>query len=376
LIVILKVYWLNLKTVFWPTELTVDYWNVTPEGPGNLQFVLGAVAAGLTVALLWALRKRKIALFGLVWFGLALAPTSQIMPHHIDRADRFLYLPLIGLAVGVAAGLRPPAHALKRQGPLLGILAAGTLLLVVTATLSARQVQTWRSSISLWEHCLRVHPGSLFAHQCLADALAEAKQFERAIPYYERALEMDPEDHKTLHNYAMRLATSAREELRDYERAIQLAWQGCRLTGWREEKLRRTLALAHMNYATDLKGKGQFEQAVAHYKSAIQADPDFERPLLNLALWMATCPDERFRRPGEAVRLADQAGKMMAEPDAVQLVILATIYAETERFDRAVEVAERGIQVARASGETAWVAEFQRRVEQYHQQARAQAVRP
>ena len=60
---------------------------------------------GLTCVLLWSLKRRQLVLFGLLWFGLALAPVSQIMPHHVHRAERFLYLPLVGLAITVAMGL-------------------------------------------------------------------------------------------------------------------------------------------------------------------------------------------------------------------------------------------------------------------------------
>ena len=68
------------------------------------------------------LRRRTLIVFGLLWFGLALGPTSQIIPHHVDRADRFLYLPLVGLALAAAMGLRPLLNALKHQAAAAAIL--------------------------------------------------------------------------------------------------------------------------------------------------------------------------------------------------------------------------------------------------------------
>lgn len=348
LAVVLKVYGLNLRNIFWPTDLAVDYWNVVPNGLWDLQLILGGAALCLTCLLGWMLQRQRLVLFGLVWFGLALAPTAQIMPHHLDRADRFLYLPLVGLSIMLAAVLRP---MLKRPAWFAGTCIASVLCLLVLLTLSSRQVQTWRNAITLWEHSLRVFPNSIFANQCLADALAVDGQFERAIPVYDRAIRLDPEDARTLNNYAWELATFRDKALRDYDRAIRLATQGCELVKWQDPKLRRTLAMAHMNYATDLKRSGEFEWAIQHYRSAINADPNYEVPWFNLALLLATCSDAEFRQLDEAVRLVEQACRLVEQPAPVHLKILADVYAEAGRLDEAISAIELAIELALAQGE-------------------------
>ena len=124
--------------------------------------VLGALAVVLTCAVLVLLRRRKSLLFGLLWFGLALAPASQIMSHHIHRADRFLYLPLIGLVVMMAIGLRPLGDLLK--GRMKGVAVAAVGLWSLLGILSWGQVQTWANSLCMWENCLRVNPGNSNGH--------------------------------------------------------------------------------------------------------------------------------------------------------------------------------------------------------------------
>ena len=55
------------------------------------------------------------------------------------------------------------------------------------------------------------------------------------------------------------------------------------LTDWKNAKFRHTLAMAHANYATDLLNQGKLDAAIEHLRQAIEADPDFEAPLFNLA---------------------------------------------------------------------------------------------
>ncbi len=351
LLTVLNVYWLNLGTLAWPKDLVIDYWNVEPGGFGDAGVILGGLAIVLTCVLLWKLRRRRLAVFGLLWFGIGLGPSSQIMPHHIDRADRFLYLPLVGLAVAAGMLLRPLGHrAKRREVVLVSILMAASILVALNAR-SARQIQVWVSSVSLWEHSLRLIPTNAFAHSCLGEALAEQGRFPEAIEHYETSLRLVPDDVPTLSDYACRLATCRQEEYRDYDRAIVLAELGCRLSDWKDSRVRRTLAMAHMNYATSLSRRHRFGEAIHHYRAANEADPEYEVPLFNLATMLAECSDEAFRRPDEAVRLAERACTLVKQPSAVQLSILAKVYVATGRSEQAAAAIEEATQLARESGD-------------------------
>jgi len=373
LLVVLNVYWLNLSTLAWPRHLVVDYWNVDPSGFWNGGVILGGLAIVLTCLVVWMLRRRRAVVFGLAWFGIALGPTSQIMPHHIDRADRFLYLPLVGLMVAAGMLLRPLGHASKRRVVVPATILAAVSILLALGARSSAQVQVWRSSISLWENCLTLIPTNAFAHGCLAEALADKGRFPEAIEHYETALRATPDEISTLNDYAFRLAACRQKEYRDYDRAISLARRGCRLTGWKDPRIRRTLALAYMNSATALKDEQQFQRAIENYRAAIDADPDYDVPLFNLALLLATCSDETLRQPTEAVRLAERACDSVERPNAVQLSILAKVYAETGQFDKAVSAMQKAIQEALAQGRSdmadqlrSWLDLYRQSVRQHH----------
>lgn len=362
---VLTVYGLNLKTLAWPAELGILYEWVPSYGFRTSELILGGVAIGATLLLLCRLRHRKLAFFGLLWFCLALAPTSQLMPHHIARADRFLYLPLVGLAITVAATLGALNRAVMRPLAAGGVIAAGLLGLLLLGRISAGQIQTWQNSYTMWQNCLRVSPNNPMAHTCFADILARRGQFDKAIPHYHMALRVEPDRLETLNNFALRLGAGDDMHLRDYETAIRLAERGCRLTEWKDPKLRHTLALAHTNLASSLTDDSRFGGAVENYRKAIEADPDYDIPVFHLALLLATCPDQNLLAPDEAVRLAERARQLSVEPDSRRLSILAAVYAASGRFETAASTAREAIELAQAAGQTQMLAKLRSQLEAY-----------
>jgi tetratricopeptide (TPR) repeat protein len=367
---------MNLTTLAWPTHLGILYEWVRPQGLLEMEVVLGGIAVVLTCLALWKLRRQKLILFGLLWFVLALAPTSQVMLHHIARADRFLYLPLAGLVMAGALAFRrlpiePGSSGHRRSRPLAAAagVVAGVAVLLTLNLLTATQVQTWRNSTAVWTRCIQVAPANALAHGCLADSLSREGRFEEAIPHFEMSLQLEPDSVDSLNNYAIRLATSKEERLRDYQRAVQLARRGCELSRWEDWTLRRTLAKACSNYAKVFDSRGQYGEAIRYCRMAREADPGFDAPAFNLAVILATCPDEDFRRPEEAVRLAEEANALAEAPDAMRLRILAIAYAAAGQFENAVATLERAVPLARAAGHLDLAGQLSDELDSYRQRA-------
>jgi len=365
LMLVLNVYWLNLTTLVWPTSLSLSYGRLRPDSFLDPEVILGGIALGLTCAVLWKLRRRKLVLFGTLWFGFALGPTSQIMPHHIHRADRFLYLPLVGLAIALGVGLRPLGNVVKPRLALAGVIVAGISCLLVLNTLSVYQVQTWRNDVSLWKQCVTADPKNPVTHRALADSLAKRGDLDQAIPHYKIALQMEPAYIDALRNFAFYLVTCKNESVRDDGLAVELAERGCELTGWKDRDFLRTLAIAYTNIAIASVGNAQFQSAVQNYDKAIEADPVYEVALFNQALLLATCTDDQLREPERAVRLAERACQLIEEPGAVRLSVLAATYAAVTRFGEAVTATQRALQVARTAGNRGLTEELQRQLELY-----------
>ena len=350
---VLNGYRLNLKTLFWPKDLALSYvWRI-PESLLDVEVILAVAAIALTGIVLWKLRRRTLILFGLLWFGLALGPTSQIMPHHVSRADRFLYLPLVGLALAVAMGLRPLASARKHRTAVAAAMLVGVAGLLVLGVLSAQQVQTWRDGVHVWEHSVKVEPDNQYSHCRLADNLVHAGQFERAFEEYKTALRLDPHNVDALSNFAWVLATCDDRRLRDYNLAVELADLACEYSQRKDQKALHQAAIVHCAVAGDLLGRGQYERAILHYRTAIDTDPDYDLPLFNLATVLSNCPDVKLRDAGTAVLLAERAWKLTKDrSDVRRLEILAGVYAGAGRFDQAAAMITQAISIAEAAGDT------------------------
>ena len=360
LMAVLNAYGENLKTLVWPVHLTADYRRVFPESFAEIGVLSGALALGLTAVLLWKVRRRKMVLFGLIWFGVALGPSAQIMPHHIYRADRFLYLPLVGLVVAFAMAVGPFAHVMTRRAKTAAAVLAVLVLLLLSVG-STRQIQTWRSRVSLWENCVKVSPEYGLAHCFLAESLAEHGPYRRAIRHYEEALRLMPSDGRPMSHFAVLLATCEDKELRDYDRAMRLAMKAY-LQG---SEYLRELMRVYQHVARDLAERGEYAQAIDRCNVALELNPKSKPVLLELATLLATCRDQKLRNPAEAVRLAERACELGEPPTAAELSVLATAYAAARRFDEAVTTVNKAIALTQASGDAELADELLRRLDRY-----------
>ena len=90
-----------------------------------------------------------------------------------------------------------------------------------------------------------------------------------------------------------------------------------------------------------MKEDGRYAEAIENYRLAATAAPDYEVPSFNLALLLATCPDQTLRDPDEAVRLAEEACRLVGEPNSLQLSLLAEVYANRGRFEEAATTVEK-----------------------------------
>lgn len=365
LTLVLNTYWLNVKTLLWPTQLGLSYEWPKPDGFLDGGVILGALLLILTCALLYKLRRRKLTLFGLLWFGLALGPSSQVMPHYMPRADRFLYLPLIGLAVALAMSLRPLASAVKGRAAIVGASAAGVLVLILLDTLSANQVQTWQNGLSVWINSIRVGPNNVIAHRHFAGCLASDEGLDGAASYYQKVLTNDPDNVEALDAAAWLLTAHEDAESREYELASQLAERACQLTYWKDGRLVKCFALAQCNLAQDLVDRGEYRRAIELYDEVLDVYPDDMVGVFNLAWLLATCPDKKLRNPARAVQLAETPCKLTGRPEVLHLSVLAAAYAEAGRFDAAVATVKDAIQQAQAIGDTPLVQQLNRRLELY-----------
>lgn len=326
---LLNVFWLNLKSLVWPENLAVFYPNVAPSGPGDREVLLGAAALVLVLMMIWLLRRQRLAVLGIVWFGLALGPSSQIMVHHIHRADRFLYLPLAGLVIAVAMAWHLFACTTGRASAKAGMVALATLLLGAMGARSVAQVWTWRDDVSMSETCVKVDPGNARFRCALADQLRQVGDTRHAIQEYEHLLRLDPRNGEVAVKLAALLVSCKEREFRDYDRAIRLA-EGAFAN---DPAFFRSLSRIRAAVAKARAEQGQFCSAIEGYQLAFEEDPGNHKAMLDLGLLLATCADTSLQNAERAVELAERACLIQGAPDAETLAVVAAIRARAGKRD-------------------------------------------
>jgi hypothetical protein len=196
--------WCYLGKTLWPVDLSVLYSHpYIPETGGTpwlvWQLVAAAAAFVVVSAVIFWLRSRTHLVFGWLWYLVALVPVIGIVQVGAQgMADRYAYVPLIGIFVAVVWGI---GDELRRHAAPGAAVVLSLCSILLFSFFSWRQVGVWRDSVSLFEHALARTPGNWIAHAHLGDAYLEAPlpartDVEVAVRHYERVIAIRP-DHQS-----------------------------------------------------------------------------------------------------------------------------------------------------------------------------------
>jgi Tfp pilus assembly protein PilF len=267
--------WFYAGRVLWPAHLCFVYprWELVEHSA--LEW-LPLAAVALAAVTLWQFRHARWAkalIFGLGYFMIALLPVLGLVDTYFFRysfvADRFQYLPCIGLislVVGTAAEVFERAGRRHRT---LGVtIAAAVLLVLGMATWS--QAHIYRDSQTLWSDTLRKNPGCWAAHNDLGLALVEQGRLQEAIGHYQQALQFcsDAQVHNNM-GFALMRQGRLQEAMGHYQQALQL---------------RPDYPELHNNMGVALARQGRFQEAMGHYQQALQLRPAYAEAHNNLGI--------------------------------------------------------------------------------------------
>jgi protein O-mannosyl-transferase len=317
-----------LGKTFWPTDLAIFY-----PHPGQWPWpaVAGAslLVAGVSAAALWWGRRRPFLVTGWFWFAGTLVPVSGLVQvGRQSMADRYTYVPLIGLFI-VAAWAATEVTARGRCFGPWRVLSAitGGLVLLVCAVQTRVQLRYWRSTETVFAHALAVTQNNDVACNNLGAWLEEQGRADEALDYFSRALRVAPNDTGTLNNMALALANKGR-----LPEAINCCRHALELDPGDKAAL-NTLGIA-------LTRRGGTEEAIETFRRALELDPDYPKARNNLGLALA-----RQGRFAEAMECYHQA--LQINPNDVEAlnnlgIALARVGRRAEALDsfgRAVEIA-------------------------------------
>ncbi len=274
--------------MFWPSGLAVFY-PYPPSLPPWWQVVgAGAALALVTAAAIRLGNRRPYVLVGWLWYLLTLLPVIGVFQAGDQlMADRFTYIPLVGLFVIIAWGGTDVIARWPRLQPAAAVVA---MLLVGVCAVAARQQATyWRNSETMWGRALAVTTGNHRAHAGLAEVFATRGQTDEAIAQYRQALRIVPDQAEWRNNLGLlfTLQNKVAEAMGQFAIAT---------------KVRPGFAEAHNNLGAMHARAGQPKEAIAAYTEAIRLAPDSALAHGNLALALA-----REGRVSEALRQCQEA---------------------------------------------------------------------
>jgi len=408
-----------IERTFWPGKLAVIYPFSTisfPQAAGA-----GLLLLAVSILCVAAARRRPYLLTGWLWYLGTLVPViGLIQVGRQSSADRYTYLPLIGLFIIVVWGAADLLEAAKVRKSAAATVSV--LVLLSCALDTTYQLQFWKNSVTLFGRALAITTDNALAQNDYATALVAAGHIPDALPHYGEAARLAPDDALIQNNYGVALARNGQinAAIIRYEGAIQLQTNytdaynnlGAALAaeGHFDEaasalsqamaiepdnaginlnlglallKLRRVqdaaqefseavrlepaLPEAQYQYGLCLAMMRQPQAGMEHLQTALGLHPDWIEPLNALAWILATDGDNRVRDGARAVNLAEHAATLTQWQQPVILNTLAAAYAEAGRFDDATNTAAKAIALAQGSGQDQLAAQIQSLQELYQQ---------
>jgi Flp pilus assembly protein TadD len=251
----------------WPTNLAAIY----PYPDSIAGWQVAAAIAALAIVTWLAVRVRRdhpYVLIGWLWYLVTLIPViGLIQVGSQPIADRYTYVPLIGLFIIVAWGV---PEILARRRVTTTVLATAAVVVVAACVVAARaQVDHWRSSVALWQHAVSVTTDNYRAQGNLGHALAAEGRRDEAIQHYSEAVRIRPSYAEAHNNLGLALARQGRieEAIPHYAEALRL------LPDYFE---------AHSNLGAALAGTGRYTDAINHFSIAARLQPEHPQAQENL----------------------------------------------------------------------------------------------
>lgn len=398
-----------VQNFFWPIKLSVFYTMQINESAGDPFFAL-ILVLGIVGVAIWYIRKNPYIFVGWFWFVGTLVPVIGIVQVGSQAyADRYTYIPYIGLFIIVAWGICDLLA--KWPGPpRRSFLWVVSILLIAVCFWRTRiEVDYWKNGQTLFQRAIAIDPKNHMAWALLGLEYEAHGNNDRAIDCTTRAIILD--DHLSwgwhdlghmlvikgdypgaIHALQTALAYTSYDKYKmdiynnigdvcfttcQYDQAItnyqsSLQFSTGQLTvqiklgesfahaghpGQAIATLQNAITLqpdsvqAQLNLAMLLESTGQDAEAIDHYRKVIALEPDAAVALNNLAWVLATDANPRLRNGTEAVSLAQHACELTHFQEAIFIGTLAAAYAEAGRFNDAIDTVKKARDTAIAHSE-------------------------
>jgi tetratricopeptide (TPR) repeat protein len=339
-----------VKMVY-PSRLAVFYPHPFNKLPVWQPIVSAVMLAVISTIVIYMGRRRRYLVVGWLWYLGTLAPVIGLVQVGSQAmADRYTYLPLIGIFIMVSWGVADLTAKWRYRNTGLGITAS--IILVVLLICTRMQLHYWQNSLTLFGHALEMTEDNPTMHTNYGSALLEKGRLEESVTHFNEALRLKPVDFEARYNLGLAFLRQGKTD-----EAIACFIESLRI-GDKPYKVHNDLGLAYAqkgkldlaignynealrlkpdyvkainNLGSALKEQGKIDEAIKQWESALQLRPDYANPHYNLGVAMAERGkyDDAIRHLNEALRI---------QPDWAEAHYdLGGTYARQGKLDPAVE---------------------------------------
>jgi protein O-mannosyl-transferase len=297
-------------------------------------------------------KSRPYVLAGWLWFIVTLIPVIGLVQVGSQaRADRYTYIPLIGLFILITwlvsepFIVRAPAPAASKKGkkrvetvaaarPNTGLTVAACAVVLIFTVCGFVQAGYWKNSETLWQNAIDATGRNPLAEKMLGEALEKEGRLDEAIVHYQNAVDIKPTFIEARNNLGAVLAREGRtdEAIQTYEEALKYAPAYSR-SG------RPNTAIVENNLAHQLVNAQRYTEAISHYQAALQSLPK-SAPIhcdFGVALAYAGKPEEAFRELKESLRIAPKRAATYAS--------LGLVYAMMNQPDNTIRESQQAVRL-------------------------------
>ncbi|MFZ1037569.1 MAG: tetratricopeptide repeat protein [Smithella sp.] len=249
-----------LEKIFWPHDLSIFY-PFSDQLPVMQVWGCVLLIIVISAAVILMIKQLPYLFVGWLWYAITLLPVIKIIQVGNDAmADRYTYLPSIGIGIGLAWGV--PLLFKNKDTRKRILFPAGTAVLAILAILTWQQCGYWKNSIELFNHALQITNNNYLAHNNIGFALFTEGRIEEAIDHYNKAIRIKQNFADNYNNRGVAYGKLGQHQraIEDYNRAI---------------RLKPDYAEAYFNMGNVYSELSQYQQAVENYNKAINLKPDY-----------------------------------------------------------------------------------------------------
>jgi protein O-mannosyl-transferase len=346
-------YVLYVWQMLWPVNLAVFYPHPENRLPvWEIAFCV-LLLIFITAVAIALRRQRPYLAIGWLWYlGMLVPVIGLVQVGWQGRADRYTYLPQIGLYMAITWGVADLTALYRRQRTVLSTVA----IIIIGALSFSAWVHTsyWRDSETLFKHALAVTTNNDVAENNLGIVFLGQGKLEEAISLLQAAVDLRPDNSAAHENLAKALLQKGRvtDALIHYRKLLELQPDNMEV---------------HNIVGTVLVQQGRVAEGVEEWKKVLAVEPDNGNAMSNLAWVFATSPEASFRDGPKAVQLGEHAARISGGRIPILFRTLAAAYAESGRFAEAVQAAQRGVELANSQGNLGLATELQGDITLYQQ---------